>query len=60
VNIAYRHITPSPNTIDAEEDKASPTRIRRTTLDSLPDVYRKAGYALFEKGELEIVGTGGR
>lgn len=34
---------------------AKPCRIRKTTLDSLPEIFRKAAYALLEKGELEII-----
>ncbi len=51
---AWRQLTPSPQLIDPMGSK--PCRIRKVTLDSLPEVFRKAAYALLEKGELEIIG----
>jgi hypothetical protein len=53
MNSACRPFTPSPNVIITEERK--PCRISRATLDSLPDLFRKAGYALHERGDLDII-----
>ncbi len=52
---AWRQLTPSPQLIDTLDTK--PCRIRKVTLDGLPEVYRKVAYALQEKGELEIIGN---
>jgi len=56
VSNACRQLTPSPHLIDSDEIK--PTPIRKSTLDCLPDVFRKAAYILAERGEIEIIEHG--
>jgi hypothetical protein len=51
---ASKQLIHSPQMIASEGTK--PCRIRKSTLDSLPDAFRRAGYALLERGELEIIG----
>lgn len=53
-----KQLITSPTLITSKGSK--PCRIRKATLDSLPDVFRRAGYALFEKGEIEIIGCEAR